>query len=234
MTQHKRAILLLVVGLISLTGILRADDGAPAVAAGAGSAGAASSSSSTDQAASAAQPAAQPAVAAKPAPAKADNPVKAAMKAAGDLAAAGKTDEAVAAYEKIGVLKSKKAEGWRLNNEGLAYLEATDPKADKAVPVLEKAVAADPGNAVAWNNLGSAYEQTDKLDKAKDAYQKSIDAAKAADGNSDKAQANLDALQAKLDKIAAKKGGNVEASADNAASTDKADSNAAAADASKQ
>ena len=120
----------------------------------------------------AAQPAAQSVAAAKPAPAaKVDNPVKAAMKAAGDLAAAGKTDEAVAAYEKIGAVKSKKAEGWRLNNEGLAYLEAADPKADKAVPVLEKAVAVDPGNAVAWNNLGSAYEQTDKLEKAKDAYQ---------------------------------------------------------------
>ncbi len=218
MTQNQGMVLFLAVGLISLTTSLRADDAAPA----------ASNPAATDQAASAAQPAAS-----KPVAVKADHSVKAAMKAAADLAAAGKTDEAVAAYEKIGVLKSKKAEGWRLNNEGLAYLEAADPKAEKAVPVLEKAVAVDPGNAVAWNNLGSAYEQTDKLDKAKDAYQKSIDAAKAADGSSDKAQANLDTLQAKLDKIAAKKGGNVEASAEGAAPAAKADSKSTAADTAK-
>src|ERR1700679_2998560 len=99
MIQNKLTLLFLTAGLISFVGSLRADEAAPV---------------STTPTVAAAQP-----VAAKPA--KADNPLKAAMKAAGDLAAAGKTDEAIAAYEKIGVLKSKKAEGWRLNNEGLAY-----------------------------------------------------------------------------------------------------------------
>jgi len=65
---------------------------------------------------------------------------------------------------------------------------------------LEKSVAANDQNYVAWNNLGSAYELTDQLDKAKDAYQKSIDAAKAANASSAKAEGNLQALQAKLDK----------------------------------
>jgi len=212
MIQHKRTLLFLTVGLISLVGSLRADDAAP------------TSTTST-------APAAQPTVASKPAKmVKADNPIKAAMKAAGDLAAAGKTDEAIAAYEKIGVLKSPKAESWRLNCEGLAYLGATDPKADKAVPVLEKAVAADENNYLAWNNLGTAYEQTDKLDKAKDAYQKSIDAAKSADASSDKAESNLSALQAKLDKVAAKKGGTKEAdAADDSAAAAPAKSSAPAA-----
>ncbi len=123
-----------------------------------------------------------------------------AMVAANDLATAGKTDEAIAAYEKIGVLKSKKMEAWRLNNEAHAYLMAATPVPDKAVPLLEKSVATDNANYVAWNNLGSAYELTDQLDKAKDAYQKSIDAAKEADASSAKAEGNLQALQAKLDK----------------------------------
>lgn len=124
-----------------------------------------------------------------------------AMVAANDLAAAGKTDEAIAAYEKIGVLKSKSMEAWRLNNEAHAYLMAATPVPDKAVSLLEKAVATDDTNYVAWNNLGSAYELTDAIEKAKDAYQKSIDAAKAADASSAKAEGNLQALQPKLDKL---------------------------------
>jgi len=212
MVQNKLSLLFLAVGLISFTGSLWADEAAPA--------------STT--------PAAQPTVASKPV-AKADNSVKAAMKAAGDLAAAGKTDEAIAAYEKIGVLPSKKGESWRLNCEGLAYLNATEPKPDKAAPVFEKAVAADSSNYLAWNNLGTAYEQTDQLDKAKAAYQKSIDAAKEANASSDKAEGNLKDLQAKLDKIAGKKGGTTEAdAADSGASAAPANTTSAAgADSSK-
>ena len=137
--------------------------------------------------------------------AKTDSPTITAMKAAIALAEAGKTDEAVAAYEKMGVLKSKKMEAWRLNNEGLAYLTAKEPAYDKALPLFEKAVAADDANYVAWNNLGSTYEQTNKLDKAKDAYQKSINAAKAADASSAKAEGNLSDLQGRLDRAQAKK-----------------------------
>jgi tetratricopeptide (TPR) repeat protein len=131
----------------------------------------------------------------------AKSPAYTAMVAANDLAAAGKTDEAVAAYEKIGVLKSKSMEAWRLNNEAHAYLTAATPVPDKAVSLLEKAVAANDENYVAWNNLGSAYELTDQIKKAQDAYQKSIDTAKAANASSAKAEGNLQALQPKLDKL---------------------------------
>jgi tetratricopeptide (TPR) repeat protein len=180
MIQYKQAFLLFAVGLAVSAGKVWADDKAPA--------------STT--------PAAQPTVAAKPA--KADSPTVAAMKAAIALAEAGKTDEAVAAYEKIGVLKSKKMEAWRLNNEGLAYLTAPTPVPDKALPLFEQATTTDEANYVAWNNLGTTYEATGDLDKAKDAYQKSIDAAKAANASSAKADGNLEALQARLDKAAAK------------------------------
>ena len=101
--------------------------------------------------------------------------------------------------------------------------------------MFEKAVAADASNYLAWNNLGTAYEQTDQLDKAKAAYQKSIDAAKEANASSDKAEGNLKDLQAKLDKIAGKKGGTTEAdAADSSASAAPANTTSAAgADSSK-
>jgi Flp pilus assembly protein TadD len=183
MIQNKNAFVLLTAGLLFLTGSLRADDATPA---------------STTPAATYATTPVTASTNAAPATAPKKPSIKEAMKAAGDLAQAGKTDEAIAAYEAIGTLPSKKGESWRLNSEGLAYLEAATPEADKAVPVLEKAVATDAGNAVAWNNLGSAYEQTDQPKKAEDAYQKAMDASKAGSNSSDKAEANLKALQAKL------------------------------------
>ncbi len=185
MINDKRILVALVAGLALSVGSSWADDNAPAAATPAAKA-----------------PAAKPAAK----PAKQDSPTVVAMKAAIALADAGKTDEAVAAFEKMGVLKSKKMEAWRLNNEALAYITAKEPKYDKAVGLLEKAVEADETNAIAWNNLGSAYENTDQLEKAGDAYQKSIDAAKAANASSAKAEGNLAALKPRLDKIAAKKG----------------------------
>ncbi len=139
------------------------------------------------------------------------------MKAAMALAEAGKIDEAVAAYEKMGVQKSAKVEAWRLNNEGLAYLIGGKP--EKAAPLLEKSTATNADNYVAWNNLGSAYEQTGQLDKAKDAYQKSIDAAKKADAASVKAEDNLKSLQARLEKLAAKKAKGVKKAGDETPAT---------------
>ncbi len=186
MVQFTRIFSLLVAGMLVFAGNLRADDKAAAV---------------TPQATPAANVAPVSTPVAKPA--KADSPTVAAMKAAIALAEAGKTDEAIAAYEKIGVLKSTKSEAWRLNNEGLAYLIAPTPQPDKAVPLLEKATTTDDTNYMAWNNLGSAYVQTDSWDKAKDAFQKSIDTAKAADASSAKAEGNLADLQKKMDNLAA-------------------------------
>src|SRR5947209_7467296 len=115
MILSKRAFLLFAAGMFVLAGKVSADDKAQA--------------SKT------------PAPAAKSS--KGDSPTVTAMKAAIALADEGKTDEAVAAYEKMGVLKSSKMEAWRLNNEGLAYLTAKEPKNDKALALFEKAVAAD-------------------------------------------------------------------------------------------
>jgi tetratricopeptide (TPR) repeat protein len=134
-----------------------------------------------------------------PASKKWSNPSMAAIQAAIDLDSAGNTTAAIAAFDKIGVLKSKNLEAWRLNDEASTYMKAGDNA--KATELLEKATETNDQNYVAWNNLGSAYEASKDLDKAKDAYQKSIDAAKAANASSAKAQGNLDALQARLDKM---------------------------------
>jgi len=183
MIQNKRAILLFAAGLVLSVGTVWADDATP-TSATAPTGGAAAASTSPKE-----------------------SPLKTAMKAAGALADAGKTDEAIAAYEQIGVQKSRKAESWRLNSEGLAYLQATPSQPDKAQPLFEKAAATDSANYSAWNNLGSVYEQSNVLDKAKASFMKAIKAAKAAGVSTDKYDANLQLVQSQLDKKAAKDGG---------------------------
>jgi tetratricopeptide (TPR) repeat protein len=123
------------------------------------------------------------------------------LKAANALLAAGKLHEAIAAYEKMGVLKSKKAETWRLNNEALCYLKANPPAPEKAIPLLEGSVAADPDNYVAWNSLGSAYARMNDFKKAKEAFRKSIDAGKAAGVGTAGAETNLQGVLLKLDQV---------------------------------
>jgi tetratricopeptide (TPR) repeat protein len=172
MNQNKYAFVILTAGLMFSTGSLRADDAAPA---------------STPAAVPAAKPAAKPA-AGKPS-------VREQMKAAGALADAGKTDEAIAAYEAIGPLPSNKGESWRQNAEGLAYLKAPKPEPEKAVPFLEKAVAINPDDYYAWRNLGNAYELTNQPKKAVDAYQKATASEKAAKGG-DSSQTPADSAKA--------------------------------------
>ncbi len=102
---------------------------------------------------------------------------------------AGRLDEAVAAYrqaEDAATSPAGKSAG--ANGAGFALLRFHRP-AD-AIPHLERAVAADPANKVAWNNLGSAlltrYEcgQGDRavLARALEAFRKAgaIDSAYAA------------------------------------------------------
>jgi len=117
------------------------------------------------------------------------------MKAAKKLLDEGKFEEAAQAYQAIGTLNTKKAEGWRLNNLGLSYIKMNKP-AD-AVKPLEDAVAADPKNATAWNNLGVAYENTQQADKALEAYRKALEAAKQGDQPSEKVSMNLRKLEIK-------------------------------------
>ena len=201
MMQSKRAFLLFAAGMVLTIGQSWADNtAAPA---------------STTPAAAAA-PADQSAA---PAPKKWSNPTMQAIQAAIDLDTAGNTTAAIAAFEKIGELKSKNLEAWRLNDEAGTYMKAGDNSS--AVSLLEKATEANDKNYVAWNNLGTAYEAGNDLDKAKDAYQKSIDEAKAANASSAKAEGNLEALQARLDKQAAKdaKKGGAKPAADAAGTT---------------
>ena len=174
MNQNKYAFVLLSAGLIFSTGSLRADNAAPA--------------STTPVGMSAAKPPAKPAAAAKPS-------VREQMKAAAALADAGKTDEAIAAYEAIGTLPSQKGESWRQNSEGLAYLKAPTPEPEKAIPVLEKSVAVNPDDYYAWRNLGNAYELTNQSKKAVDAYQKAAASKKAAKGE-DSDQKSSDSAKA--------------------------------------
>ncbi|HJT24159.1 MAG TPA: tetratricopeptide repeat protein [bacterium] len=173
-----RTLLLFAAGLALTAGNLMADD-KPAA-------------STTPAAAPAGQAAAKP---------KSSNPTIAEIQAAIDLEDSGNTTAAVAAFEKIQT-KSKNLEAWRLTDEANIYLNVGDN--DKAISLLEQATTTNPKNYVSWNNLGTAYENTDQLDKAKDAYQKSIDAAKDAGASSAKAEGNLEALQARLDKQGAK------------------------------
>jgi tetratricopeptide (TPR) repeat protein len=129
----------------------------------------------------------------KAAPVSATAAAKPDMKSAKKLLDEGKFDEAAQAYQAIGTLGTKKGEGWRLNNLGLAYIKMNKP-AD-AVKPLEQAVAVDPKNATAWNNLGVAYENTEQADKALDAYRKALEAAKQGDQPSNKVSMNLRKLE---------------------------------------
>jgi Flp pilus assembly protein TadD len=97
----------------------------------------------------------------------------ASLLAARQLLDAGKLDEAAAMYEAMGPQKSPKSEGWRMNNWGLTLLKKE--RAGDAVPILEKAVAADPKNFTAWANLASAYEKIGDRVKAADTYRRALE-----------------------------------------------------------
>ncbi len=197
MIRSKRILWVLGAGLAVSAGSLWADNATPM---------AATQTAPTTAVAPATEAAAKP---------KSGNPTIAAIQAAIDLDAAGNTTAAVEAFEKIQT-KSKNLEAWRLNDEAGVYLKVNDDA--KAVSLLEGATTANSKNYVAWNNLGTAYEETGDTDKALDAYQKSIDAAKAAGADSAKAEGNLAALQARVG--ATKQGGAAAAGEASGNSTD--------------
>ena len=155
MIQYKRVFLLLGVGLGLLVGRVWADDQAAS-----SSSNAQAGNSSGTQMNTAASPA------------KPESPNVINMKAANALMDAGKYDEAIAAYEKMGELKSNRMEAWRCNNEGLACLDAN--KNDQALPLLEKATTTDPSNSVAWNNLGLALWTQGRDREAARAFEESL------------------------------------------------------------
>ncbi len=73
--------------------------------------------------------------------------------------------------------------------------EAAIQKGDYATaqPLLEKAVAANPDDYLAWFDLGYVYKATNQLDKAIDAYRKSV----AAKGDVFESNLNLGILLAR-------------------------------------
>jgi tetratricopeptide (TPR) repeat protein len=99
------------------------------------------------------------------------------MKTAKKLLDEEKWEEAAAAYESVG--ESKTAETWRCNNIGLCYIKLE--KFDKAIVALDKAVAADPNNVVAWGNLRTAAEKAWNIEKAVEAYRKVLELSKPAE-----------------------------------------------------
>jgi tetratricopeptide (TPR) repeat protein len=119
--------------------------------------------------------------------------LKDALRKASELLDAGSYKQASDAYAAIGQTVPAQREGWRLNNWGLCYLRLGDPAS--ARERLERSVDAFPGNPVAWNNLGIAYEQLGLADKAKDAWAK---AGENGDGNAVDPQ-RLELSQLKLD-----------------------------------
>jgi tetratricopeptide (TPR) repeat protein len=64
-----------------------------------------------------------------------------------------------------------------------------DKRFDDAVEELEQAVELEPVESYMWNNLGTAYEQLDRLDDARDAY------GKAAEMKSDRGRESLARLK---------------------------------------
>lgn len=120
------------------------------------------------------------------------------LKAANKLLDAGKFEEALAAYAALGEARSSKVETWRLNNMGLCYLRTEKPA--EALPLLRKAVEVEPGNSVAWNNLGVALENSGDFDNALEAYRQSVQISRKAGQTDTRGESNLKKaeLKAKL------------------------------------
>lgn len=92
---------------------------------------------------------------------------------ANQLMAARDFDGAAKAYEALGKQSSKKREGWRQNNWGLALLRLNKPTL--AVERLEAAVAVDPNNFAARANLATAWERVGDRVKAADVYRRALE-----------------------------------------------------------
>ncbi len=100
-------------------------------------------------------------------------PGKGSMSKAKEHMAAGRWAQAAAEYEACSPQKAGRSEGWRLNNWGLSLIKAE--RAGEALPVLDKAVAADPKNFTARANLGAAYETLGDRVKAIDVYRRALE-----------------------------------------------------------
>lgn len=224
--QVKTRLTLAVAAAMFASTALRAEEKAMAPAA------AAPAKSEAKPAADAAQPAEAKAdgaaAEAKPAAtpvAKNDNPGS--VKQGNELIEAGKFDEAIAYFNGIGEQTTSnghtKREPWRL--VGLSSAQIGAGKFEDAAATAQKAIDIDPNLNAAWNNLGSALANQGKRSEAIEAYNKGIEALKAAGKDTSKLEGNVAALKAAADEAQAKadkKAGKVPAKVSGTAKTEDA------------
>jgi superkiller protein 3 len=89
------------------------------------------------------------------------------------LLAARDYEAAIKAYQALGRQASRKREGWRQNNWGLALLRLNKPAL--AVEHLENAIKEDPRNFTARANLAVAWERVGDRVKAADVYRRALE-----------------------------------------------------------
>jgi tetratricopeptide (TPR) repeat protein len=82
-------------------------------------------------------------------------------------------NEAIARDERVGEKSfSKNPEAYAAYEKGVPLMQAE--KYAECIPWFEKAVAIDSQFVFAWDNLGVSYRRTGQLDKAENAYKKSL------------------------------------------------------------
>jgi tetratricopeptide (TPR) repeat protein len=172
MNKH---LLLTVVAGVALSGLLRADDAAPAAASGT----------------------AAPAAAAPATTPVAKNDAPGSLAPGKQLLDEAKYADAAAYFEGIGEQTTSngatKREPYRQNDLSLAYLNLG--KYDQAIAAASKAVELNKGMAVGWSNLAAAYGASGQRDKAVDALTKGVEAVKGVGGDSGGLEAKLKSLQ---------------------------------------
>ena len=108
----------------------------------------------------------------------------------------GKRSDALASFERAVELNPESS--YARNNLGLALIY--DKHYQAAVDSLEQAVELEPVEAYMWNNLGMAYEQLDRLDDARNAYDKAVAMeSDIADGNLSRLKGVKSIMTAKVD-----------------------------------
>ncbi len=88
------------------------------------------------------------------------------------LANSGRTAEAIALYRQLGTLQPKSAAPL----VAMATLLMKQDQLDSALTALKDATGREPGNAVAWNNLGVLYERRGQINDAIASYKAALKA----------------------------------------------------------
>jgi len=88
------------------------------------------------------------------------------------LASSGRSAEAIGLYRQLGTLQPKSAAPL----VAMASLLMKQDQLDSALTALKDATGREPGNAVAWNNLGVLYERRGQINDAIASYKAAIKA----------------------------------------------------------